>query len=913
MDWNDPFVVSKAYAKLRSIDPPVNAGSDAAVLPHVAFNVPADDVRRRALAGVLHLHRQGRQQFDFLPHLETALLYGDFDEETKRTLRAEIRAIERKRQQAAFATIRRLKRKKLHVQPKRRSTTRQPASFVMQVTDDSCIVRFGYRLTNVRAVRFDMPVEAEGAALLRTLTQAVEIWKDRLSLGLEADFTWRYSSEAHRVNLELLVELHLPEPEMAEEVVRGLQTIIENQQPFPEVYHFARIVERKHLKNFYGSTSFASVAEIVRHEGVMEYEGKNLYVIFPVKVDSDRLHDLMIYLRSATDGNVIDIKIRPSAVTRSEIDAALEAITIGVSYYDEDSEEIRLKMSEGANFDHQWLKALDAYRMMLSQIHSQAYEVRLRVASKTDIDILPLATLAGRSLLGLGAFDVIPAAYGARSIALDDLSPRTRAPAELSRLRRMWSLVETAFVTRLPRPSAAGIPGIPMTQVKPHRIPSGLPEEGCVLGQVTSQGETTPTLVKLPYVDRTRHVYVVGRTGTGKTTMLHNMALQDIENGHGVGVIDPHGDLIDALLERIPPHRAGDVVLFDPGDISRPVGLNLLDVEGPIAQNLAVADFIGLMYSMYDPGHTGIVGPRFEQSVRNSMYTAMAIPGATIIDVLRIISDNRYSHDVQKYLTDPIVKDYWEKIYDSQSDFHRSEVKDYITSKFSRFTSDRMVRQIIGQSKTSLNFADIFNNKKILLVNLAKGRIGEFNSQFLGFILVSQLLIAAFQRVNQAVDLRIPYYLYIDEFQNFATPGLGAMLSEGRKYGLALTLAHQFIHQLDVKIREAVFGNVGTICAFQVGLQDAEYLAREMYPVFGTDDLVNLPAYHAASKILAHKQTLMPFVMQTLPEQNQPRKEVADAIRTFSGLTYGSNAAVVEDNIRAQFALPLQKRMELLT
>jgi hypothetical protein len=223
-----------------------------------------------------------------------------------------------------------------------------------------------------------------------------------------------------------------------------------------------------------------------------------------------------------------------------------------------------------------------------------------------------------------------------------------------------------------------------------------------------------------------------------------------------------------------------------------------------------------------------------------------------------------------------------------------------------------MVRQIISQPKTSLNFADIFGSKKILLVNLAKGRIGEFNSSFLGFILVSQLLIAAFQRVEYSVDRRTPFYLYVDEFQNFATPGLASMLSEGRKYGLALTLAHQFTHQLDNSMQEAVFGNVGTLLAFQVGLKDASYLSREMYPVFETDDLVNMPSYHVAAKILANKQTLRPFTLKTLPERRVPSDEVARSIRDFSRFTYGRNSAVVADQIRDQFFLSVEDRIKSL-
>lgn len=901
MDWTDPDKVCDALSVLEGL-PDLN-GSVRQQLPYAKLGIDPHAIDKRTLAGFTELHLITGETDSLLDRLEHALRTGDLELDLRQYIHATIADIEAKKRQAAADVIQKLSGSRY---PRKKRSIQQQDVAILSMDGERPTVRFGYHLVEARATQVNLGVEVEAAALLKALTHTLSIWRDRLSLGIDADFIWRYASSEQRVVLALVITIHAPELNMAQIVAEGMQSVIKNQLPYPEIYRFAPIREAGYLTSFTLTSDYVSAAQIVRQEVTFPYAGSESFAIVSLNVNSDRLRDLMLYLHSAPAGEVVDIQVRPTPVSRTEIEEALQAIDDPL--IDPSAAYHRLNARDSLG-DRYWQKLLGSYRETLLQLHQQAYEVRVRVASSTDADILPLAMVAGRSLFGLGAFDVFPATFGEVPVSLDSLMTPTLAPPELVRLRHIWSLAETAILTRLPYPTVGGIPGIPLSRIRPHRIPSNIPNTGCLLGHALPNGREQ-IQVRLPYHDRTRHTYVVGRTGTGKTTLLHNMALQDIEAGHGVGVIDPHGDLIDALMLRIPPDRADDVVLFDPADIARPLGLNLLDVKGPIVQNLAVSDFIGLMYSMYDPGHVGIVGPRFEQSVRNSMYTAMALPGATLIDVLRIISDHKYSQAVRKYLQDPVVKDYWDKIYEGQSDFHRSEVKDYITSKFSRFTSDRMIRQIIGQPHTSLDFRSIIESGKILLVNLSKGRVGEFNSNFLGFVLVSRLLIAAFQRVDRAVDARTPYHLYIDEFQNFATPGLVAMLTEGRKYGMALTLAHQFINQLKTEMREAVFGNVGTICAFQVGLRDAELLAGEMYPVFGVDDLVNMPSYHLAAKILANGETLMPFAIKTLPEQGTPRDEVGQAIRSYSRLTYGRNAACVEDGIRDQFNLPVHARFK---
>jgi hypothetical protein len=412
--------------------------------------------------------------------------------------------------------------------------------------------------------------------------------------------------------------------------------------------------------------------------------------------------------------------------------------------------------------------------------------------------------------------------------------------------------------------------------------------------------------------DRMRHTYVVGRTGTGKSTLLQNLALQDIEAGMGVGVIDPHGDLVEAILSRIPPHRLQDVVLFDPSDIDRPVGLNILDVDGTFEKNMVVAEFIGLMYSMFDPHRIGIVGPRFENAVRNAMLTAMEIPGSTLVEVVRILSDRKYLNDCLAIITDPVVRSYWTDIVGNQTDFHKSEVLDYITSKFGRFITDHLVRNIIGQSQNTLDFAGIMDNGGILLVNLAKGKIGPQNSHFLGLLLVPRLLIAALSRARVQMRDRRLFSLYVDEFHNFTTPAFNVMLSEARKYGLALTVANQFTSQLDDAIRESVFGNVGTLLAFQVGIKDAQFLVPEMYPVFGIDDLVNLPNFHLVAKMLINGNAARQFPVRTLPDARVPNPTLAETIRAYSRRRYGRESFIVNHEIQRRFDQTPKERIETL-
>ncbi|MEK7470468.1 MAG: DUF87 domain-containing protein, partial [Patescibacteria group bacterium] len=308
--------------------------------------------------------------------------------------------------------------------------------------------------------------------------------------------------------------------------------------------------------------------------------------------------------------------------------------------------------------------------------------------------------------------------------------------------------------------------------------PSQIPNEGLYLGVSNYRGIKRP--VYIGNEDRMRHLYIIGKTGTGKSELLKDMILQDIKEGKGVCFMDPHGDAIEDLLKLIPPERAEDVIYFNPSDTERPMGFNLLEANTEDQKHFAATAVINMMYKLFDPYKTGIVGPRFEHAVRNAMLTAMYEPGSTFVEIMRILTDARFVQEILPKVTDPIIRRYWTDQIAQTSDFHKSEVLDYITSKFGRFVTNKLIRNIIGQSQSSFDLRKVMDEGKILLINLAKGSLGEENSNFLGLILVPRVLMAAMSRVDVDMDKRRDFYFYVDEFQNFATPDFAVILSEAR-------------------------------------------------------------------------------------------------------------------------------------
>jgi len=467
----------------------------------------------------------------------------------------------------------------------------------------------------------------------------------------------------------------------------------------------------------------------------------------------------------------------------------------------------------------------------------------------------------------------------------------------LFRGRSVLNAEELATIFHFPNKQVE-TPHIYWLNAKSAPAPAEIPKSGLYLGKSVYRGLSRD--IYIGDKDRARHMYIIGKTGVGKSEFMMDMILQDIRAGKGVCFIDPH-DTVEKILEFIPPERAEDVIYFDPSDTERPMGLNMLEAESEEQKQFVASSIINLMYKLYDPHKTGIIGPRFEHAIRNAMLTVMVEPGATFIEIVRILTDPKFVQELLPKVQDPMVRRYWTDQIAQTSDFHKSEVLDYIVSKFGRFVTDKMMRNIIGQSESSFSFRKVMDEGKILLINLAKGRIGEENSAFLGLILVPKILVAAMSRQDIPEEKRKDFYLYVDEFQNFATPDFATILSEARKYHLNLTVANQFIGQIEEEVKSAVFGNVGTLASFRVGVQDANFLQHEFSPTFSEADLTNVERYHVYMKTIVDNEPMPPFSMDLTRDIESERKaanpKLAEMIKKLSRLKYGKDKNVLEVEI----------------
>lgn len=463
---------------------------------------------------------------------------------------------------------------------------------------------------------------------------------------------------------------------------------------------------------------------------------------------------------------------------------------------------------------------------------------------------------------------------------------------------------ELASLWHLPTPFLE-TPNIKWLISKKAPPPINMPTEGIRIGK--NAYRNTETEVRQARDDRRRHTYILGRTGSGKSYLMANMAIQDVKNGEGLCVIDPHGDLIADILNHIPKERAEDVILFEPFDTERPIGLNMLEVDSDEQKDFAVQEMISIFYKLVtDPA---MLGPMFEHNMRNAMLTLMADdehPGA-ITDIPRIFTDTEFQKYKVAKLKDPVVRAFWEKEMAKTSDFHKSEMLGYLISKVGRFVENSTMRNIVGQSKSGFNFRKVMDDGKILLVNLSKGRVGEINAKLLGLILVSKIQMAALSRADIPESERKDFYLYVDEFQNFITDAFASILSEARKYKLNLIIAHQYLGQLQQQagaqgagssdLRDAVFGNAGTLITFRTGAEDAEFLSREFSPTFNEFDLVNIDRYNAYIKLMINGTASKPFNMATYPLPETATPEIATAIRQLSRLKFGRPKSEVESEI----------------
>ena len=457
--------------------------------------------------------------------------------------------------------------------------------------------------------------------------------------------------------------------------------------------------------------------------------------------------------------------------------------------------------------------------------------------------------------------------------------------------------VELATIFHLPDQN-----NIPSSQVERQLSkqvdgPTQVMDEGFLLGYNEFRGIKKP--IRLSTNDRRRHTYIIGQTGTGKSVFLENLAYQDMMDGRGFALIDPHGDLVENLLGKVPKERVEDIIYFNPGDMTHPVGLNMFEFDSPDQKDFLIQEAINMLYGLYDPGHTGIVGPRLEHIFRNCALLLMSDPeGGTFIDIPKLLIDEEFVKSKLKHVTDQNVLDFWTKEFPaSQKSNESGEVISWVVSKFGPFISNDSMRNIIGQTKSGFNLREIMDKKKILLVNLSKGRMGELNSKLLGIIFVMKFQAAAMSRADTPEDSRVDFSLYVDEFQNFATESFESILSEARKYRLNLILGNQFMTQLTEKIREAIIGNVGTVISGRIGITDAEVLVKKFAPTFDVEDLTKMPNYQAIASLMINNVPSAPFSMSFIAPMGQNNPHLSDALKRLSAAKHGRPRSEVEKEI----------------
>lgn len=470
--------------------------------------------------------------------------------------------------------------------------------------------------------------------------------------------------------------------------------------------------------------------------------------------------------------------------------------------------------------------------------------------------------------------------------------------------------IELASIFHLPEQSS-----IPNSQVERQLTkqvdgPARLVTEGVFLGTNEFRGNQKP--IYLSDDDRRRHMYVIGQTGMGKSVFLENIAFQDMCDGRGFAFIDPHGDAVEALLKRVPEERIDDVIYFDPADIEHPVGMNMFEFASEDQKDFIVQEGISMLQSLFDPNNQGFFGPRGQHMFRNAALLLMSDPaGATFIDIPQCFTDPEFVKSKLKYVTDKAVYDYWTKEFPaSQKSSDAGEVITWFASKWGPFLSNTIMRNTLGQVKSGFNIREIMDNKKIFLVNLSKGRLGEINANLLGMIFVMKFQQAAMSRQDIPEDQRRDFCLYVDEFQNFATDSFESILSEARKYRLNLIVANQFMTQLTDKIREALLGNVGTIICGRVGVTDADLMVKAFTPTFTAEDLTKTPNHAAIAKVMMYGMPSSAFTMNLPAPMGEPNDNLMDTLKVYSATRYAKTRAEVEREIQARWSAAEKARKQ---
>jgi hypothetical protein len=553
---------------------------------------------------------------------------------------------------------------------------------------------------------------------------------------------------------------------------------------------------------------------------------------------------------------------------------------------------------ELSNLDQQILDAID------DKTRHPGFEVVIRVIVSSNISQRAQAVLSN-VVASFSLYDA-PGKNGFKYTPAKDIDSFIAAYNmrffPVGQSKSILNSVELATLFHFP--DQQNIPTSQLTRQDSKQVdgPRNIPDEGLLLGYNIFRG--AKKAIRLGLGDRQRHMYVVGQTGTGKSTFLENLALQDMLSGNGFAFVDPHGDVVEKLLSMVPKERTEDVIYFSPAEMDYPMGLNLFEYSLPEQKDFLIQEALNMLYKLYDPQHQGIMGPRYEHLFRNAALTIMADPeGGTFVDIPKLFRDPKYVQQKLVHVKDLNVLEFWQKeMPASQRSNEFGEVVSWFVSKFGAFLSNEMMRNIIGQTQSAFDLRDIMDNKKILLVNLSKGRTGELNSKLLGMIFVMKFQAAAMSRSNIPEEERVDFSLYVDEFQNFSTDSFATIMSEARKYHLNLIVANQFTTQLTPEIRDAVFGNMGTIVSFRIGQNDVESLGKYFQPIFDGDDLLRVPNFNTIVRTLVGGVPTQPFSMATLPSLGTPNPKLSVALKQLSAAKYGKPKAQVEKEVFARMA-----------
>ena len=709
------------------------------------------------------------------------------------------------------------------------------------------------------------------------------------------------------LDIALLVAVTHPIPEKVEHLALETWHAIQPLLPMAgqSIYRYEPISTEEALRALLDPFEIADAAEFARRE--VAHDG--VYGLQMFTTSGTTLLEMTRAMLRRPAPSMISVLIQPTTLLTEERGALAkvrEDLRNSPFMPGDPLDKNEVLISELPEVDSYTLQ--DQIGQIVDGLEKQAFLMQARVAS-ADSDPLLQHNVAACLFGAGGQYHLARPADADDFAALVDSLRRvdlrlwipTHAPDPLGRLRWLFGLNEASLVFRLPMPGVEGIPGLPQIAIRAVP-PSNIPLDGIEIGVSVSAIAGKPLPIRIRQADRRRHFYIVGRTGGGKSSMLEMMAIQDIEAGRGVAIFDPNGDLVESIRARVPAHRADDVIVFDPADDERPLGLNILQARSDTERHRIATEFVEMLVRMYDPHQVGMAGPVFQHTTRMGLLTAMlGLPDATLIEAMRVLTSDAYARSLLPNISDPLVINFWEHEVKDWPPNYRGEIRTFIVSKFNRFIGDRRVRLITGQPRSSIDLRAVMDNKQILLVNLSKGRIGSQSATFLGFLILQTILIAALSRAEQSPEERDDFCLYIDEFQSFATETFTTMLSEGRKYGLALVMANQYLSQLTPDLRQAVFGNVGSLVSFRIGVGDAGLMAPEFMPVFGADDLINLPRYTTATRLMVDGQATRPFAMRTRLTTRRPDPALAEAIRHNSRMRYGRDAVEVDKAILERF------------